>query len=132
MPYHVVEGDEPLWSEAVERAIEMGDDLGLEPPRPEPELTIEHYGSAIQNHVDAAAQARSYDSGITCSSYVNSTNPGWAAEAEAFVAWRDAVWTYAYGELAKVEGGQRPQPSVAEIIDELPSISWPLGSCCEV
>ncbi len=62
---------------------------------------------------------------MTCSSYVNSTNVTWAAEAVAFVAWRDAVWVYAFAELAKVESGERPRPSVAEIVSELPPIAWP-------
>ncbi len=31
-PYHVIPGDEPLWTEANERAAEMGDDLGFDPP----------------------------------------------------------------------------------------------------
>lgn len=31
-PYHVVEGDEPLWSQAVENAAEMGAALAFEPP----------------------------------------------------------------------------------------------------
>jgi hypothetical protein len=90
-----------------------------------PPLTVDDYRRAIQAHVDATAQQRNYDSGITCASYVNSTSPAWAAEAAAFVAWRDAVWAYAFTELAKVEGGQREQPTVAEIIDELPAIAWP-------
>lgn len=95
-----------------------------EPPEPAPP-SLYDYRLAIQSHVDATAQARSYDSGITCASYLGSTNPAWAAEAAAFVAWRDAVWGYAYTELAKVESGARPQPSVAEIVVELPAIVWP-------
>lgn len=91
----------------------------------EPVPQLDDYRGAIQAHVDMTAQARSYDSGITCASYVGSTNPGWAAEAAAFVAWRDAVWVYAYTELAKVEAGTRPQPSVGEIIAELPAMAWP-------
>ncbi|HEV7337009.1 MAG TPA: hypothetical protein VGO06_13640 [Bosea sp. (in: a-proteobacteria)] len=87
--------------------------------------TLDDYRRAIQSHVDATPQQRAYDSGVTCSSYVNSTNPTWAAEAAAFVAWRDAVWAYAYTELAKVEGGTRPQPSVADIVAELPAMVWP-------
>lgn len=87
--------------------------------------TVEDYRGAIQGHVDATAQARNYDSGITCASYVGSTNPAWAAEAAAFIAWRDAVWGYAYGELEKVQAGERPQPSIAEIVAELPAICWP-------
>lgn len=92
-----------------------------------PPLVIDDYRRAIQAHVDATARARNYDSGITCASYVDSTHPVWAAEARAFVPWRDAVWTHAYTELAKVEAGEREQPTVAQIIDELPAINWPLG-----
>jgi len=51
--------------------------------------------------------------------------PQWAAEAAAFAAWRDAVWTYAYAELAKVQAGQRAQPTVTDLIAELPAIIWP-------
>lgn len=92
---------------------------------PVPAPGIDAYRSAIQIHVDATAQQRSYDSGVICSSYVVSTDPAWAAEAQAFVAWRDAVWAYAYSELAKVQAGTRPQPSVTDILAELPAIAWP-------
>lgn len=40
---------------------------------------------------DVTVQQRSYDSSITCASYVNSTVAAWAAEAATFVAWRDSV-----------------------------------------
>lgn len=90
-----------------------------------PPISINDYRRAIQAHVDMTAQARNYDSGLTCASYVGSTNPEWAQEAAAFVAWRDAVWVYAFAELDKVQSDQRPQPSVAEIIAELPSMAWP-------
>lgn len=83
------------------------------------------FRQAIQGHIDTTAQTRSYDSGVTCASYVGSSVPAWAAEAQAFTAWRDAVWAHAYSELAKVQSGERAQPSVAEIIGELPAISWP-------
>lgn len=75
--------------------------------------------------LDAKAQERRYDGAVSISTYVNSTNPQWAAEASAFVAWRDAVWAYAYAELAKVGLGQRPQPSVDEFLGELPVMVWP-------
>lgn len=80
------------------------------------------YQEAISNHVNAAARARRYDDAVSLASYVNSTIPQWAAEATAFVAWRDAVWAYAYAELDKVEAGQRPVPTVAEFLEELPAI----------
>lgn len=80
---------------------------------------------AIQVHIDATAQSRNYDSGNSLASYTASTNEAWAAEASAFVAWRDAVWAYAYAELDKVETHQRAVPTVEEFIGELPSIDWP-------
>ena len=70
-------------------------------------------------------QPRGYDSLMSCASYSASSNPTFAAEAAAAIAWRDAVWTYCYAELAKVEAGQRAIPaSAAEFIDELPVLSW--------
>lgn len=88
-------------------------------------VTVEDYRRAIQAHVDAAAQSRQYDSGITCASYLSSTNPGWAAEATTFIAWRDAVWTYAYTQLANVQAGLRETPDVEAFLAELPALAWP-------
>jgi len=88
-------------------------------------LRLGDYRSAIQAHVDATARARDYDSGVSCASWVASTNPAWSAEAQAFVAWRDAVWAYAYTELAKVEAGQRTQPTIDALLVELPAMAWP-------
>lgn len=92
---------------------------------PLPVPAQDDYTSAIQSVIDAAARSRNYTDGVSLASYVASTVPGWAAEAQAFVAWRDAVWFYVYNELAKVLTGQRAQPSIAELISELPAIVWP-------
>ena len=86
---------------------------------------VETFRLAIQAHVDATAQARRYDGGVSLASYVASSNPAWAAEAQAFVAWRDAVWAYAYAELDRVLTGQREQPGVEAFLAELPVIEWP-------
>jgi len=94
------------------------------PPEPGPP-TLDDYRIAIQAHIDATAQERQYDSGVSCASYVNSINPLWSAEATAFIAWRDAVWAYAFQELAKVENGEREQPTIDEFLSELPQIEWP-------
>lgn len=86
---------------------------------------IDDFRVAIQSHVDATAQSRRYDSGTSLASYVASSNPAWAAEAQAFVGWRDAVWAYAYAELDTVLAGTRVLPAIEEIIGELPVIEWP-------
>jgi hypothetical protein len=80
---------------------------------------------AIQARVDGAAHFKLFRDGVTLASYVASTNPQWAAQAQAFVEWRDHVWEYAYAELAKVHDGERRQPSIDEFLGELPMIEWP-------
>lgn len=92
---------------------------------PGPVIGVDDYKAAIVAHLDATAQSRLYDSAVSMATYVGSTNPQWAAEATAFVAWRDAVWIYAYTELDQVMSSQRPQPTVAELIAELPDMEWP-------
>lgn len=93
--------------------------------RPAPQPTAEDFANAIQAHIDETAKARGYGDGYGLASYVASKVVSWAAEAQAFVAWRDAVWMYAYNELAKVQGGQRPVPTIGQMISELPTINWP-------
>lgn len=100
-----VEGDEP----AIDRP-------GLNP--------VDVYRLEIQTMIDAKASERQYDSGATLASYVNSTITEWAMEAQAFVAWRDAVWLHALAELDKVKNGEREQPTVADFVAELPEFNW--------
>jgi hypothetical protein len=93
-----------------------------------PPLTEQDYARAVQEHVDATARGRGYDSGVSLASYADSAVPIWAAEAAAFVAWRDAVWVYAYAELAKVRNGERPQPDVNAFVSELLPLVWPAAA----
>ncbi|CAN7625337.1 hypothetical protein [Aminobacter sp. LjRoot7] len=95
---------------------------------PAPLPTLADYKAAIERLLDARAQDRRYDSAVSITTYVGSTNAAWAAEAAAFVAWRDSVWTYAYAELEKVTAGLRPQPTVADFLAELPAMSWPASA----
>lgn len=93
-------------------------------PAPEPG-SAEAYGAAVQAHLDDVAKAHGYNDALTCVSYHGSANPAWAADAQCFMAWRDAVWLYAYTQLAAVQSNQREQPTVAELIAALPAITWP-------
>lgn len=95
------------------------------PPYVPPLPTVDDYKLAIVSMLDAKAQERRYDSAVSISTYVGSTNAQWAAEAQAYVAWRDAVWAYTYAELDKVLSGQRPQPTVEAFLGELPTMVWP-------
>ncbi|ACI57417.1 hypothetical protein Rleg2_4155 [Rhizobium leguminosarum bv. trifolii WSM2304] len=92
---------------------------------PKRTLGLADYAAAVQAHVDAVAMSREFHDGVTAATYLTSTIPRWKADAEAFVAWRDQVWAYSYGELDKVKNGQRLQPTINAFINELPAISWP-------
>lgn len=98
-------------------------------PVPGQPLTAAQFQRAIEVHVDAVAAQRGYSSAVSLASYVASTIPLWQAEAQAFVAWRDAVWAYALTELAKVQGGLRVAPETTDaFVAELPLIEWPEAS----
>ncbi len=90
-------------------------------------VSITDYENAIQSLVDNTAREKQFRDGVTLASYIGSTIPKWAAEAMAFVAWRDNVWRYSYGELAKVQAGTRPQPTVEKFLDEIARIAWPVA-----
>lgn len=83
------------------------------------------FRAAIQDHVDAVARSRNYDSGVSLASYAASGNQSWAAEAAAFVAWRDAVWARAHAELATMAAYGRELARIEDFIVQLPVVKWP-------
>lgn len=85
-----------------------------------PHVSQQDYADAIQALIDTTAKSKGYASGIALAGYSTSTIPQWADEANAFIAWRDNVWVHAFTELAKVQEGEREQPSIREFIAELP------------
>jgi hypothetical protein len=97
----------------------------VDPPAPTPEQVLATYTAAIEAHVEDVARSRQYTSAVSAASYVVSTNAAWAAEAQAFVAWRDSVWSFALAELARVEAGEIEPPALPDLIASLPAIAWP-------
>lgn len=97
---------------------------GVIDPYVPPVPTESDYAAAIQSFVDETAKAKGYANGVALSGYVASSVDAWASEAATFIAWRDAVWLHAYSELAKVQNGQRPQPTIPVFIGELPPPVW--------
>lgn len=80
--------------------------------------------AAINARVEAVASTRNYNSAAHIASYVASTVPLWAAEAQAFVAWRDQVWLTAIAALEQAQ--QTGQiPTEADVLASLPQIAWP-------
>lgn len=73
------------------------------PPLPDP-IAI------INAHVEAVARSMGYSSAASCAGYLNSTVPQWAAEAAAFVVWRDAVWVTVFARK------DEPPPATADAV----------------
>lgn len=88
-------------------------------------LTESDYVTAIQSMLDAKARERNYDGILSACTYATSTFPKFAAEGQACVAWRDAVWSQCYAILGAVQAGQRAQPTIEQVIAEMPALVWP-------
>lgn len=93
-------------------------------PTPTIPEVIAQYNAAVQAHLDEVAAQKSYESSLSCVTYVTSTVTEWSAESVVFSAWRDAVWVYVLGELPKFISGERPLIPVDQFIAELPTITW--------
>ena len=93
-------------------------------PDPAPRLAahVEACRRAIDAHVEARARALHYNSAAALAGYLGSTVEAWAAEAAAFVAWRDAVWLVAIGMLDAADPME--PPSVEDVLAALPE--WPV------
>lgn len=94
-----------------------------------PPPTIEEqqaaFTAAIQSHLDQFAQTRNYDSIMSAATYATSTVPKFQAEGQYAVEARDATWAKGYAILDEVLSGQRPMPTIEEVIAELPPLEWP-------
>ena len=87
---------------------------------------VEGIRQAVDAHVEATAKGKGYNGAAHCASYAQSTVPDWAAEAAAFIAWRDAVWLAVFSRLAAVMAGQEAPPAdAAAVVADLPAMVWP-------
>lgn len=94
-------------------------------PAPTPEELQRQFTDAIQEHLDTFARTRNYDGILSAATYATSTVDKFRAEGQYAVEVRDAVWAKGYEILAKVVAGQRPIPTIEEVLAELPPLAWP-------
>lgn len=98
----------------------------LDPPPPTIEQMVEKYREAIQKHLDDAARAAGYDDIRTAVTYADEPAVAkFQAEGQAFRAWRSLVWAYGYEQVDAVTAGEREQPTIDELISELPALVLP-------
>lgn len=98
---------------------------GVWQPVPPVPPSMDDYTTAIDLHVEAAAQSKGYNSAAHLSGYATSTVHKWASEAAAFISWRDQVWLTAIEILRQVTAGEIEQPTIEDLIASLPVIDWP-------
>lgn len=80
----------------------------------------------VQSQLDSFAQSRYYNNILSATSYINSTNPKFASEAQYALELRDNTWSALLTILNEVTQGTRDMPSsLGDIIDELPLMQWP-------
>lgn len=128
---NVVVAESPLLSNWIE--VSDGAQIGwiwdgskFSPPAiPAISPSIDGYTTAVQIHLDTKAKERNYDGILSACTYSTSSVPKFAAEGQACVAWRDAVWAACYQIMAEVEAGQRQPPTIPELLDMLPTLIWP-------
>ena len=84
------------------------------------EILQKKFVDLVQNYLDTKARERNYDNILSLCTYATSTNPTFAKEGQAGVAWRDSVWAKCCSILAEVEAGTRETPTTEEVLAELP------------
>lgn len=96
-------------------------------PEPAPAVDpLPQYGAAIQAHLDAQAGALGFDNIFTAVTYADEpVIPRFQRDGRALRAWRSLVWAAVYATLDAVQAGQRPIPTIPELIASLPTFTPP-------
>lgn len=81
--------------------------------------------SAVDEHLNAAAAAKGYDSILAASLRAALPNSPFHAEGVAFGIWMDTVYAKCYDVLAQVLSGQIEEPTKDELISMLPELQLP-------
>lgn len=115
IPADAIEVSEDIFSASIQMqrlALINGELVELPPEPPTPEQLAQQAKSAVYALLDQTAQQYDYRNFAEVSQFLNSGV--WKAEAEALLAWQDAVWLKAY-ELLK-----EPIESVEGFVAQLP------------
>ena|GEM_PF-712246 len=81
-----------------------------------------YFMSELQKYMDKKADTYGFDNVFNAASYSNSKVEKFKNDAETILDWRDSVWDNAYSIMEKVLTGQRPIPTLEELINELPQL----------
>lgn len=79
----------------------------------------------ISRWLDEVVQSKGYDNIVSCASYATSTNATFRAEAEAAIAWRDAVYAMGYELLADIPSNITTPEHVLALMPLPTDFGWP-------
>ena len=116
----IIDGIEIELSPAEEAEITAAQYEGLNAPP-----TVSDYVAAMEALYDTKAKERRYDNRLTCALRAGYPGP-FQAEGQAFAIWMDNCNALGYQIMDEVLAGQRPVPTVPELIAELPGLEWPV------
>ena len=77
----------------------------------------------MEAHLQEERYARGYNTREP-DVYLNSQVPRWSADANDWIAHRDAVMIYALDIMNAVEAGEKEPPTIEEFRSGLPQIVW--------
>ena len=82
--------------------------------------------TAVQEQLDATAQAKGYDDGKMLATYAADPDPEFGAQGRAYVAWRGKCWRKCYDILDQVLAGElEPEDvTVSFVLGALPPLEW--------
>lgn len=96
-----------------------------QPPGPTFEQRTALLLAKVDEHLNAAARAKGYDSIITAALRAALPASRFHEEGVAFGTWMDAVYAKCYDVLAAVQSGQVEEPDEAQLIAMLPALQLP-------
>lgn len=99
----------------------------LAEPEPLPPTEVEvlaGFESAITAYLNTRAREKGYETILSAALRAGYPGP-YYDEGVVAATWMDNVWHYCYTALAEVKAGTRPQPTVDQLILELPILVWP-------
>lgn len=97
-----------------------GEIVTVQPDVETAEEVIARLEKVLDKHLDAVAKSYGYLDVPHILSYIDDENPVWDAQARAFKLFRSRFWVGAIAIQQDATAGNRPIPTEAELIAELP------------
>lgn len=97
---------------------------GQETPAPTLDDLIAQTKASISAWLDSVVQAKGYDNIVSCASYAASSDDTFRAEAQAAIAWRDAVYRAGYQILADIPEGVTTPDDVMALLPQPGEYGW--------